>query len=296
MDVSVASSPPLPLEIVRRIADLVANTTDGRRRSTIALDVQNCSLVNLTFASAFQPHIFHRTYLTGMPDPRVQKRLDILLASPHLAAYVKHLTLTLNDAFVQSSLVLPSLLDRFTSLKSLTLAFFSCRIRWELLWSSFRASVKRLSELPTLETLNLNEVEGVPASLFMANRSLIGVSISGSSPVFDLSPAEDTITQDPSLPLSFNATDVDLAKFNVDDVFTRAKGFFSRTRSFSGTASWTPDKNTSFNTFVSLLAKTSRLERLEVTTDREYMNDGGMSQSRCFCPFPGFLNDFLMCV
>lgn len=281
MNTSTDLTPSLPLDILRRVAELIANS-DGRKRIIIQ-DIQNCSLVSLLFASAFQPHLFHRTYISGVSDDRVRKRLNILTSSPHLAAYVKHLTLTMSDG--QSSPSLPLLLGFLTSLKSLSLAFFSCTTPWQQFTPSFRASVERLCELPSLETLNLNQVDGVPASLFMSNRNLANISISRSAPHFSSLQIEEGEAVDRPVPLSLNIANVDLTKVDLNETFDRATRFFSRVVSLHGTASWRPEKNAAFNTFIILLSRVSQMQYLDVTADCEYVNDSGRFDPNCM-PLP----------
>ena len=186
----------LPLDLVQQISDIVANNHDLRttvQRENVR-DIKSCTLVSRVFAAAFQPHLFQRTSVSGAiegeskrTEGMVQKRLRILTSSPHLGSYVRFLTVTMKDG--RNDHDVPALLNRLTAVKSLSLASISFRGRapWGWFTLSFRAAIARLCGLPTLETLNLNKLEAVPASLFLSNQSLTSVSLAGSLPIFDFS-------------------------------------------------------------------------------------------------------------
>ncbi|KAJ3537631.1 hypothetical protein NMY22_g5515 [Coprinellus aureogranulatus] len=269
---SMASNPTtaLPLDVLRQVADILSS--DGRRRSVIQQDMRRASLVSHTFAQAFQPHIFHKTFIIGTPS-HILKRLQILSSSPNteLGTYVKHLSLTLNGPYSENAL--PPLLRYFSEIQSLSVLGLGHSSSWTLLSLDFQKSMARLCKRPTLATLSLNQLRGVPAALFASNQSLATVSLSGSAPAFDSRDLGGDISATASvLPLSLNLLDVDLTRYDLPNVLRGARAFFSRVRTLKGTTSWEPERNGSFNEFISLMAGMAKLEHLEVAIDRQYID------------------------
>jgi hypothetical protein len=263
-DAAEAKTIDIPLDILYRIAEIVAQPTGylhAARR-----DLKTCCLVNRLFAEVFRPHVFHWTVIpnsTGSGHPR--KQLDILTSSPHIGVYLKRLTLMMHDGGDET--VLCAIFDGgfLTSLKSLTILgnhWASRRIPWSALSEPFTSSIQRFcSDSQTLQTLNLLRLDGIPASVF-AQPALTSICLAASRPIFNFPEPHIAPSR---LPLSLNICGVDFSGFQLEDVVKRGRGFFSRVHSLKATTSWRPEPNAAFDKFLSLIAPLSHLESLDVS-------------------------------
>ncbi|TEB23633.1 hypothetical protein FA13DRAFT_1797833 [Coprinellus micaceus] len=245
----------LPLDLVQRISD-IPNF--------------RCWLFNHIYFKGPTSWAQFRSDSERATEGLVQKRLKILTTSPHLGSYVKHLTVTMKDG--RNDPDIPALLNHFTGLRSLSLASISFRGQalWDWFTPAFRKSIGRLCRLSTLETLNLNKLRGVPASLFLTNQSLASISLAGSCPLFDVSSPDVASISESSLPLTLNVSDVDLAELDLEDIVTQANAFFHRVHTLKGSTTWEGESSVAFSAFLSLLAGISPLEHLSVTLSTEY--------------------------
>ncbi|KAJ7443566.1 hypothetical protein FB451DRAFT_1556750 [Mycena latifolia] len=127
-----------------------------------------CSLVARAFVAPTQRYLFRRLALTRQnralseARPKVAQRSAALRSNPHLATYVRDLTLQI-DLFSDNSPLLISLLPLLTSIKRL--AIRDGARKWGELPADIRAAIVSLFSLQGLRCVALDRISDVPASL-----------------------------------------------------------------------------------------------------------------------------------
>ncbi|KAK6988047.1 hypothetical protein R3P38DRAFT_3229585 [Favolaschia claudopus] len=111
-----------------------------------------CSLVARSWVNAAQSELFRIAYLSGRPDRVARKFYNALLCSPHLAHYVRELSIGDLPSLIQNFVHIP-----FTHLHTLRLAIYHVSVAFEM--------YRPLLSLPTLRTLHLRTFSGLSASV-----------------------------------------------------------------------------------------------------------------------------------
>ena len=160
-------APRLPLELVERIIDDVAEYDDNRDPINKFSSIKACALVCHCFLPLCRKYIFASVIIKPARHliPPISDSLNRLLSnSPHLAVYIRKLDYTVDEEeFVAES---PWLLPMFKKLVKLQkLSIISCYWRVDKLdWmsSSERKVLLPLLHLPTLTSISLSSIQCFP--------------------------------------------------------------------------------------------------------------------------------------
>ncbi|KAK7006391.1 hypothetical protein R3P38DRAFT_1707923 [Favolaschia claudopus] len=134
------------LRIQELLALCITSVSDSPRT------LLNCSLVARSWVNAAQSELFRIAYLSGRPDRVARKFYNALLCSPHLAHYVRELSIGDLPSLIQNFVHIP-----FTHLHTLRLAIYHVSVAFEI--------YRPLLSLPTLRTLHLQTFSGLSASV-----------------------------------------------------------------------------------------------------------------------------------
>ncbi|KAJ6472438.1 hypothetical protein C8R45DRAFT_411433 [Mycena sanguinolenta] len=153
----------------QELIDFILGKTDSADKGTL----ESCALVARSFRPTSQKLIF--SALTILPPgcdsiAALQRLVDMLSASPHLALHVRTLSLVQPRlrqpcAWMQSD-ILPTVLFMFTNLASLNIRIYN----WDYLHSTCEQAISALITRSSLSSIELNEARLENASLL----SLLG--------------------------------------------------------------------------------------------------------------------------
>ncbi|KAL4256435.1 F-box domain-containing protein [Pleurotus pulmonarius] len=137
---------PAILDIVEEVLQCLAEDTKALRK---------CSLVCKAWISPSQRLIFHKFVFTIVLDRKYQrytKQATILANSPHLAAYVQHVYISIGSA--ESGRPLVPLLQRLTNVRSFTFTSFSAA-QWGHLPKELQYVIQNITASRTFVKLDL---------------------------------------------------------------------------------------------------------------------------------------------
>jgi len=173
---------PIPQEIVETIiAQLGFLGDDGSLRA--------CALVSHSFLSAAQSYLFQTVRLDHLDGRR--KRHEhfhiLLLEKPHIGTYVYNLHLgdEHDDTFgetpsswITDTEYLPIILPFLNRLQTFSLSFTSEMTEWSSMSRNTRLALENLFKLPSLLSVALQFISGVPAHLLLSLTKLVKLSLS----------------------------------------------------------------------------------------------------------------------
>ncbi|KAJ6564623.1 hypothetical protein B0H19DRAFT_1141565 [Mycena capillaripes] len=155
-----------------------------------------CSLVGSSFRSPSQRRLFHSMWLhpnriklqvmsrsvvpsySGeyrVPSSTIRRASTLLSGSPHLASYIRHLTIELTTSPDEAAL-LEQFLQKVRNLE--TFAISGTLIDWNRLLPALASTILNVIALPSLSRLHLWSMENIPATLiFTALSSMVVLSI-----------------------------------------------------------------------------------------------------------------------
>ncbi|KAJ3511953.1 hypothetical protein NMY22_g15480 [Coprinellus aureogranulatus] len=269
----------LPYDVLVQVADILFN--DIRNYFVIKEHMLRYTLVNRQFAEVFHHRCFHKTVIgdsarLSNTSSRFRKMLDVLTGNPVLATYVKHLTLIMHNPGNNS--LLPLLLNRFTSLLSLTLRstgpseIDGVRPSWTSFTVDFRMSVTHICTSPSLERLEVSEIDSVPASLFVAQSHLTRIAFLRCAPLFNsdsIPQAVVSVARSSALPLSCSMAGMDFSRGDTAlGVVRSSPQFFSRIRVLKVHTSWKQEHYRALYASILHLAGISPLVNFEIIVDK----------------------------
>ncbi|KAJ7738723.1 hypothetical protein B0H16DRAFT_1569612 [Mycena metata] len=188
----------VPYELIAAIVD---ELEDDRA------SLRSCSLVGRLFCSPSQRHLFRSMWLhrenwpfytafeqtlqqgSIIPSGKIKRVSSLLSESPHLATYVRDLTIDLPDS-ADEDMPLARVLDAVANLERFVLS--GLVVRWGDLSLPLSSAILDALARPTLERLHLVSVRDVPASALLGVLSSVKVlSLPHSTFGEEDTPAED---------------------------------------------------------------------------------------------------------
>ncbi|KIJ95654.1 hypothetical protein K443DRAFT_682869 [Laccaria amethystina LaAM-08-1] len=173
---------PIPQEIIETIiAQLGFLGDDGSLRA--------CALVSHSFLSAAQSYLFQTVRLDHFDGRR--KRHEhfhiLLLDKPHIGTYVYNLLLgdehedTFGEtpsSWITDTEYLSNILPFLNRLQAFSLSFSSEMTEWSSMSRNARLALESLFRLPSLRSVALQFISGVPAHILLSLTKLVELSLS----------------------------------------------------------------------------------------------------------------------
>ncbi|KAJ6574224.1 hypothetical protein B0H19DRAFT_1123960 [Mycena capillaripes] len=164
----------LPDELIAAVVDELEHDRES---------LKACSLVGASFCAPSQRRLFHSMWLhhdawwfssrsytpsysgeRGTPGSTIRTLAPVLSESPHLATYVRRLTIDLTT-FPEEAALLAQMLRAMQNLK--TFAVSSSFLNWNDLPLALTSACLDVLELPSLDRLHLWCIENIPASVIL---------------------------------------------------------------------------------------------------------------------------------
>ncbi|KAJ7466031.1 hypothetical protein FB451DRAFT_1261631 [Mycena latifolia] len=151
----------LPQELL----DAIVEEVDDRD------SLQTCSLVAKSLVIASQRCLFRSLYLytksnhARHPSPTCERAYALLSSSPHLAKYVRTLTVCLAQESAEDYVPAQRLIQMLNLLSRFAVHGSSDRFRWDLLSSGLVCSIVDAIQRPSIQCFHLKRIRGVPSSL-----------------------------------------------------------------------------------------------------------------------------------
>ncbi|CAA7261088.1 unnamed protein product [Cyclocybe aegerita] len=175
------SSIALPPELIETIVDEIGLLHD---RGTL----KACSLVSLAFAFPAQRHLFRAVDLDNhIPRKKAYQRFHrLLVAKPHLGAYVRELRLGDDSeddfgsgkSWIVQAKTLPRTLGLLPRLEAFTLTFNAEQTNWKAIPAETRSALGHLFRLPSLQAVSLEFIKAFPPQLLLSLTRLKHLSLS----------------------------------------------------------------------------------------------------------------------
>ncbi|EDR00844.1 uncharacterized protein LACBIDRAFT_312861 [Laccaria bicolor S238N-H82] len=173
---------PIPQEILETIIAQLGFIGDDD-------SLRACTLVSHSFLSAAQPYLFRTVRLDHIDDRR--KRHEhfhiLLLEKPRLGTYVYNLRLgdehdgsfgETPSSWITDTEYLCKILPFLNRLQTFSLSFSSEMTEWSSMSRNARVVLENLFELPSLRSVALQFISGVPARLLLSLTKLVDLSLS----------------------------------------------------------------------------------------------------------------------
>ncbi|KAJ7255547.1 hypothetical protein C8J57DRAFT_1721642 [Mycena rebaudengoi] len=155
--------PSLPQELVDSIVSGVDDYSS----------LKSCSLVSTSFVAPAQRIIFKSLRLVaGGKHPKIDVVGDSLAASPHLATYIRHLTVILSNPDSEHEVhAMESILLAVRNIERLKIDGRS--MQWESIAPNLRAALQMIIALPSLHALSMVAVFGLPSTIIYSAASSV---------------------------------------------------------------------------------------------------------------------------
>ncbi|KAF7375331.1 hypothetical protein MSAN_00420000 [Mycena sanguinolenta] len=175
------SMPAIPFELIAAIVDELEHDRAS---------LKACSLVATPFCAPSQRHLFRAMWLhrenwqfytsaqkalhrgTKIPSGTIKRVSALFSKSPHLAVYVRDLTIDLPDS-ADEDIPLAQVLQAVTKLERLVIS--GLVVRWDDLSRSLTSAILDVFVRPTLESLHLLNIQDLPSSAILSALSSMRV-------------------------------------------------------------------------------------------------------------------------
>ncbi|KAJ6468243.1 hypothetical protein C8R45DRAFT_1218765 [Mycena sanguinolenta] len=175
------SVPAIPFELIAAIVDELEHERPS---------LKACSLVATPFCAPSQRHLFRAMWLhrenwqfytaaqkalhrgTKIPSGTIKRVAALFSESPHLAVYIRDLTIDLPDS-ADEDIPLAQVLQAVTKLERFVIS--GLVVRWDDLSRSLTSAILDVFVRPSLESLHLLNIQDLPASAILGALSSMKV-------------------------------------------------------------------------------------------------------------------------